>query len=659
MYLSKANEIKYICKYISGLMGMIISCVLILISGCSDEKINEPNSSGEKTDGKTFYLSVNLSCPSTLVTRSSTESDGTSDYDKTEDGEEERKDTFDGFQRENVVYPLYLYFFSYEDYLNDYGETITGEKYLFTKEYRKVIDFNLSNLQPISIRIELSPEEVKQLAEKNCIRVYASGNIYYDDHINISSWYKDKSFISFDAKYNLNEITGSVNEDSSFLLDFPSKEESQKEIDYTTTMNGSNIPVLNSELIELNFEKLKSVDIEEYIAKMNFNFDLTELTARINTNLNECFNKEIEFERMLARVDFRDRSPNGTLLYPLKNKDAVCPFQVKLVAMTPINVSRRSYLFRHTATGDNLGGLYDAGEEGNPGSGFNISMFGIENGNASSSTEYNWIADADWEFKRDKAENWNSSDLQNYFYNIPDTDISMMDPNNNYNHLDPFIGQIGHGLGYNRGFKAMKMEEFFSDSYWTYTAEGNTYYPWRYFTENTLPSTDAMIRGLSTGIAFTTLLCDNNGKPIPQIPGDTFKDFITYEERDGEHYIIIKYDGKEVECKWETNVVYPHWRPYIYFGDYIEPDQHHISEGYHLTYFYFFRHNNNNDPNVTGPMEYGIVRNNIYRIAVAGFNGLPTPYNPEDPDEPTPENQCIAVDLKVLAWAKHDINVSL
>ncbi|MDE5554447.1 MAG: fimbria major subunit, partial [Muribaculaceae bacterium] len=59
--------------------------------------------------------------------------------------------------------------------------------------------------------------------------------------------------------------------------------------------------------------------------------------------------------------------------------------------------------------------------------------------------------------------------------------------------------------------------------------------------------------------------------------------------------------------------------------------------GYYCYYYYRNRHNDNNDNGVMGPMEFAVVRNNVYKLAVTEISQLGHPRIPEnDPDKPTP-----------------------
>lgn len=85
-------------------------------------------------------------------------------------------------------------------------------------------------------------------------------------------------------------------------------------------------------------------------------------------------------------------------------------------------------------------------------------------------------------------------------------------------------------------------------------------------------------------------------------------------------------------------------------------------KGYYATYYYWNRHNDNNEPGVMGPMEFAVVRNNVYKLSVTEINRFGHPYNPdpenpdpdpdpEDPDDPDEElKYYFRVAVKVLPW---------
>lgn len=82
---------------------------------------------------------------------------------------------------------------------------------------------------------------------------------------------------------------------------------------------------------------------------------------------------------------------------------------------------------------------------------------------------------------------------------------------------------------------------------------------------------------------------------------------------------------------------------------------------FYCYYAYWNRHNDNGKSTVMGPMEFAVVRNNIYKLDIKNILklGHPTdPTNPTDPDEPwnptTPDEEdklTMDVNVSVLNWA--------
>lgn len=79
--------------------------------------------------------------------------------------------------------------------------------------------------------------------------------------------------------------------------------------------------------------------------------------------------------------------------------------------------------------------------------------------------------------------------------------------------------------------------------------------------------------------------------------------------------------------------------------------------GYYCFYFYWNRHNDNLQNGVMGPMEFAVVRNNVYKLAVTGIKQLGHPRLPgNDPDSPTPgtpdesDDVYLTVTCDVVPW---------
>ncbi len=79
--------------------------------------------------------------------------------------------------------------------------------------------------------------------------------------------------------------------------------------------------------------------------------------------------------------------------------------------------------------------------------------------------------------------------------------------------------------------------------------------------------------------------------------------------------------------------------------------------GYYCYYYYWNRHNDNGQDGVMGPMEFAVVRNNVYKLAVTNIKQLGHPrHSSNDPNKPTggkddeSEEVYLSVTCEVLPW---------
>ncbi len=86
--------------------------------------------------------------------------------------------------------------------------------------------------------------------------------------------------------------------------------------------------------------------------------------------------------------------------------------------------------------------------------------------------------------------------------------------------------------------------------------------------------------------------------------------------------------------------------------------------GYYFYYYYWNRHNNNGRNGVMGPMEFAVVRNNVYKLSVTEIHSLGHPrISDNDPEKPTPDTPdevgklYFTVDVKVLPWTVRVNNI--
>lgn len=77
-------------------------------------------------------------------------------------------------------------------------------------------------------------------------------------------------------------------------------------------------------------------------------------------------------------------------------------------------------------------------------------------------------------------------------------------------------------------------------------------------------------------------------------------------------------------------------------------------DGYHCYYYYWVRHQDNLKPNIMGVMEFGIVRNNIYRLLITNVSGLGSHTIDTDPDIADEGETYLKVMLNVKPWIVRD-----
>lgn len=170
------------------------------------------------------------------------------------------------------------------------------------------------------------------------------------------------------------------------------------------------------------------------------------------------------------------------------------------------------------------------------------------------------------------------------FRHIKETDGSIAFlgdemPDNYFLDTDDDAKRSGEAIDFINGANSLSgWMSVFSDNsdkflYQDTSAPFGGYTPWLYLSENTVTDPARQLQGVCTGVVFR------------------FK-IITVPEGDESH-----------------------------------------NEGDYLDYYYFIRHNDNGSSFLMGPMEFGIVRNNIYKLCVESISDLPEPYNPENPAE--------------------------
>ena len=205
---------------------------------------------------------------------------------------------------------------------------------------------------------------------------------------------------------------------------------------------------------------------------------------------------------------------------------------------------------------------------------------------------------------------------------------------------------------------------------------------WCYAKENTIPGTTAQKHNVSTGVVFKGELT----------AGETASDAVKTAMAAGKRIYVfnnVLYGAwKDVKAAAETGTDPTLQAAYNQAATGVAADAeptgaaaaaagftgYSAKDGKYYNYYYCWnRHNDNLDPYTMGIMEFAVVRNNVYKLAVDKIKrfGHPTPPDPTNPDpdpEPDPDpvdpddpdesvNYYFNVTVKVLPWTVRINNI--
>lgn len=219
---------------------------------------------------------------------------------------------------------------------------------------------------------------------------------------------------------------------------------------------------------------------------------------------------------------------------------------------------------------------------------------------------------------------------------------------------------------------------------WTMTEGGDhiasAYKIWRYTTENTIPaqkadgssSTSSQKVGITTGVVFKGVFTPTtdaskarwNGKDAVYVHNNVvfgnFDKLKKYVVDNPSSLVAEAFKG--IDKFKNVPADFDHSKSLLEgvdddklngFKVYVPTDG-----KYFMYYFYYNRHNSNGKPSVMGVDEFGVVRNNVYKLKVTscGTFGEPgAPTKPNDPNEQ--ENAYFTVSCYVLPWTVRVNNI--
>ncbi len=416
----------------------------------------------------------------------------------------------------------------------------------------------------------------------------------------------------------------------------------------------------------------------------------------------------ISVERSVARFDFKDGSPSETdantyVVQKTATADGTLDgdnLQVELVRMAMVNMSKNFYYLRRTS--DN--GLNN---------GANAKICGLE-------TDENYVVDTDADAPHKSTATVTPATLSTYYnYCLFNESGDIIEQTRNQ--------WDNYKISVVTGQEEDNDEDWNAGDNANVSKDG--YRIWRYVTENTIPGTQdngGQKKGVSTGIVFKGKL--RGGKDMPTDSKLYAAINGSYELPEGKQGYTYKVDNKNYPILYLfDNVLYVGWNDQIVSaaetaaegsplynavfnkptknGTALEKSPNELYQelvaasgdqasealskfreaataagftlyqasadadfgaGYYFYYYYWNRHNDNGLSGTMGPMEFAVVRNNVYKLAVTEIKQLGHPRisdndpDPEKPDEPDEEGDVyLSVSVQVLPWVVRINNIVL
>ena len=337
----------------------------------------------------------------------------------------------------------------------------------------------------------------------------------------------------------------------------------------------------------------------------------------------------IKVERAAARFDYKSSVANET--YTLMEDENGDPeITITLTDMALVNLSKEFYYLRRVSA---------------DGTSTNATIGGTEVGGTSA----NYVVDTDADWKSSYSSG-SESDHFYYTYQPNDAGASTYD----WDKIADVTGASGTAD---------------TDNSWNADGTKGDYKIWRYATENTIPKgTDDGLqkKGITTGVAFkgeiqgatedmkTLLNGTNTVYVFDNILWGEWSDVKTAAEAKESDNTTLANPSLAAAYNEATKDSYTDAKAVAAGFTIFKPN---TNKKYEVLYYYWNRHNDNNNNGSMGPMEFAVVRNNVYKLSVTGVDkfGHPTdpdddpdPENPEDPDEE--DDVYFKVAVEVLPW---------
>ena len=329
----------------------------------------------------------------------------------------------------------------------------------------------------------------------------------------------------------------------------------------------------------------------------------------------------IKVERAAARFDYKSSDDDET--YTLMEDENGDPeVTITLTDMALVNLSKEFYYLRRVSA---------------DGTSTNATIGGTE-------TNTNYVVDTDYDWKSGST----ITDYSDHFFYV-------------YNQNSASADYTWTSIS------SLTKNEDDTDNSWNTDGTKDDYKIWRYATENTIPAqVSNQKKGITTGVVFkgeiqgatedmkTLLNGTNTVYVFDNILWGEWSDVKTAAEAKESDNTTLANPSLAAAYNEATKDSYTDAKAVAAGFTIFKPN---TNKKYEVLYYYWNRHNDNNNNGSMGPMEFAVVRNNVYKLSVTGVNkfGHPTnpgddpdPENPEDPDEE--DDVYFKVAVEVLPW---------
>lgn len=341
---------------------------------------------------------------------------------------------------------------------------------------------------------------------------------------------------------------------------------------------------------------------------------------RVETNPFDL--ETIKVERAAARFDYKSTVTDETYTL-MEDEEGKPEVTVTLTDMALVNLSKEFYYLRRVSA---------------DGTSTNATIGGTE-------TNTNYVVDTDYDWKSGST----ITDYSGHFFYV-------------YNQNSASADYTWTSIS------SLTNNDDDNNNSWNTDGTKGDYKIWRYATENTIPAqVSNQKKGITTGVAFkgeikgvsegmkTLLNGTNTVYVFDNILWGTWDNVKTAAEDKESGNTTLSNPLLAAAYNEAMKGGYTDAKAVTAGFTIFRPNT--TTKKYEVLYYYWNRHNDNDNNGSMGPMEFAVVRNNVYKLSVTGVNkfGHPTnpgddpdPENPEDPDEE--DDVYFKVAVEVLPW---------